>query len=330
MRDQSVAFQPHVTRVQRRIEGLVRFGTGATSAVLVLICLVVGGQLGRAQHKIAEQLVIDPLTGLLNRRGLDRALGYRSDGTVLIRIDLDRFKQVNDVLGHQAGDAVLCHVADLMRRHSRKDDALARVGGDEFVILCRPGTDLAQAEGMAHAILEDVLLPLEVEDKTCVFGASFGIATSMLDGLETSGLLNAADKALYAVKRGGRGSVAIYSESMHVAAERDRQLADRFRNALQNNEIVPFFQTQHNAKDWALSGIEVLARWQHPTEGILTPDQFLGIAKQLGLEAEVDRTILRSTVEIVNRLKGAGLRCSTRGLQRRRGPDHRQNLPLRH
>ena len=307
MREHSLAFQPLVTEIQWLLETLVRFGTGAVSLLLMLISLLVGRQLSRAQGRIATQLVTDPLTGLLNRRGLDKAMKAKREGeVVLIRIDLDRFKQVNDVLGHNAGDVVLCHIAEIMRRNSSARDALARVGGDEFVILCAPDSDLDQAYELAGDILEEVLQPLDIEGKSCVLGASFGIASSAMEGLETAGLLNAADKALYAVKRTGRGAVAVYSQEMHAAAERDRMLADGLRNALEQGEIVPYFQTQHFAGDRKLFGLEVLCRWEHPTEGLLLPDQFLGIARQMGLEAELDRMIFRRTVEMVTRFKEEG------------------------
>ena len=310
MRDHSTSFQPLVTEIQWLLETLVRFGTGAVSLLLVLISLLVGRQLTRAQGKIATQLVTDPLTGLLNRRGLDQAMATSSVADdadmVLIRIDLDRFKQVNDVLGHSAGDTVLRHVAEIMQKYCRKGDALARVGGDEFVILCAPDSDLDQAEELAGDILEAILQPLEIDGKSCVVGASFGIATSAMEGLDKSGLLNAADKALYAVKRTGRGAVMVYSREMHVAAERDRMRADRMRDALNQGEIVPYFQTQHFAGDRKLFGLEVLCRWEHPVEGLLLPDEFLGIARQMGLEAELDRAIFRHTVEMVNRLKRDG------------------------
>ena len=307
MREQSVAFQPLVTEIQALLEMLVKFGTGAVSLVLVMISILVGGQLTRAQRKIDAQLLTDPLTGLLNRRGLDQAMTAKREGEmVLIRIDLDRFKQVNDILGHSAGDVVLCHVAGIMRQNSGSGDALARVGGDEFVILCAPGTDLDMAQEQADGILEAVLQPLDIDGKSCVFGASFGIATSAMEGLDATGLLNAADKALYAVKRTGRGNVAVYSKEMHIAAQRDRMLADGLRDALQKGEIVPYFQTQHFTADRKLFGVEVLCRWEHPTEGLIVPDKFLDIARQMGLEAELDRVIFRQTLETVNRFKQDG------------------------
>lgn len=310
LRDQSVTFEPHVTELEAKMERLVHIGTGAMSALLILLSAFVARKLQSAQREIELRSQSDSLTGLLNRRGLDRALSKRSNATrqtILVRIDLDRFKQVNDVMGHEAGDFVLCNVADIMRRTSHCDDALARVGGDEFVILCGPGRDEASAKALAEEILSAVMEPVLFDGKQCVYGASFGIATSEPFGLDHGELLNAADKALYDVKRTGRGAVAIYSEQMHVDAVRERALSDRLRTALANGEIVPYFQSQHHAKTGALFGVEVLARWQHPEDGLLTPDRFFEVVQQMGMENELDRTVFVQTIEIMDRLTAKGL-----------------------
>jgi diguanylate cyclase (GGDEF)-like protein len=310
MRDQSVTFEPYVTQIEIRLEQFVRTGTGVVSGVLILLSSFVARQLFRAQKKIEAQSITDPLTNLLNRRGLDASLGNRIAGKepcILIRIDLDRFKQVNDVLGHEAGDFVLCHVADIMRNTCGDGDVLARVGGDEFVVLCSAGTTLEGAQSLAKTMLDTILEPVVYDGKQCLFGASFGISSTTPFDLSPSELLNAADKALYEVKRAGRGAVATYSGAMHEAAVRDRMLSDQMREALAAGEIVPYFQTQHHSDDGSLFGVEVLARWEHPTEGVMTPDQFLGVAQQMGLETEIDGAMFRQTVDFVDRLSRDGI-----------------------
>jgi diguanylate cyclase (GGDEF)-like protein len=297
----SQSFQPYVSQIQQQLEVVVRTGTAVVSVVLLLLSVLVARQLVRAQENIRTQSITDALTGLLNRRGFDMEIATVPPGAevILARIDLDRFKQVNDILGHDAGDFVLAHVADMMRKHASSSDTLARVGGDEFVILFALGTDKARASAVIEALFSDINQPLRYADKQCVYGASFGLASTEVDGLAVDDLLNAADKALYEVKRGGRGSVSVYSHAMHAAAVRERALADRFRDALKHREIVPYFHSQHFAEDWSLFGVEVLARWEHPEEGLLTPDQFLGIAAQLGMEADLDRVIFDQTVELL-------------------------------
>ena len=273
----------------------------------------------REQRQVAEALqnakdrmeylsLTDPLTGLGNRRCLDGVLHNRLEqaDVTLIRIDLDRFKQVNDILGHEAGDHVLQHVSAILKDACGPEDEPARVGGDEFVILCAPGTQIWMAEHMANSLLEAVLEPVIFGKKRCYYGASFGIASGNR-GSDPSELLSNADAALYKAKESGRGTVEVFSNEMRLAKIRDRALADRFGQALQNGEIIPYFQTQHFADGWEIAGVEVLARWDHPTEGILSPQVFLPIAQQLGMEADLDRVIFETAVRAVEELRDRGL-----------------------
>ena len=309
LRDLSVSFQPYVTNIQDQLEVLVRTGTAGLSVFLILLSARVAGQLIQAQERIRKQSVTDELTGLTNRRGLDLVLSARDPESevLLARVDLDRFKQVNDILGHEAGDFVLQHVAQLMRDLAWPSDTLARVGGDEFVILFAAGMGLEDGCRCVERLLKAISRPVRFGEKQCDFGASIGIASSSLEGLSKNELLNAADRALYEVKRSGRGAISVYSEDMHSAAVRERYLADGLREAIANNEIIPFFQTQHFCRGGNVFGIEVLARWQHPKLGLLTPDVFLPIASQLGLESELDSAIFCQTVELLDDFDAAGL-----------------------
>ena len=264
--------------------------------------------LQNAKDKMEHLSLTDPLTGLGNRRSLDGALQERLEqgDVTLIRIDLDRFKQVNDILGHEAGDHVLKHVAAILKSHCGPDELPARVGGDEFVILCASHTLEEAAEKSARSLLKAVLKPVIFGNKRCYYGASFGIASGAR-GSDPSELLSNADAALYKAKESGRGTVETFSNEMRLAKIRDRALADRFGHALQNGEIIPYFQTQHYADGWGVAGVEVLARWDHPTEGVLSPMVFLPIAQQLGMEADLDRVIFESAVTAVETLRTKGL-----------------------
>ncbi len=308
--DLSLAFPPLLNVVQGDLERFVRTGTTVVSLLLILMSAAVAKQIIAVQQRVKKQSITDPLTGLMNRRGLDDVVFEQSteQEIILARIDLDRFKRVNDVLGHDAGDFVLTHVAGLMRRYTRDEDVLARVGGDEFVILFASDTSLENAQLVVLRMLASVTEPVQYRDKLCIYGASFGLASTELAGPSMSNLLSAADKALYQVKRSGRGAVAIYSEEMHEEAKQERALAERFRSALEGGEIVPFFQSQHLAKDWSLSGVEVLARWEHPELGTLCPVQFLDIARQLGMEADLDKRLFQDTIRFVAELDAKGLR----------------------
>lgn len=261
--------------------------------------------LKEAKDRVEEQSLRDPLTKLANRRKLDRELGLRitTEMVTLVRIDLDRFKKINDILGHEAGDYVLCHVADVLRAHTKAEDLPARVGGDEFVILCQPGTTLEQGEILAKRVLAAVLKPLTWGNKRCNYGASFGVASGDAGQITASELLSNADAALYRAKASGRATVEVFTSEMRAEALAERALADRMLHALEVGEIVPFYHTQHDARTWELSGVEVLARWDHPELGILPPIKFLGIAKQLGLEAELDGCIFDAAVKQMTELR---------------------------
>ncbi len=261
--------------------------------------------LQEAKDRVEEQSLRDPLTKLANRRHLDRELNHRicSEMVTLVRIDLDRFKKINDILGHEAGDFVLCHVADVLRKHTKAGDLPARVGGDEFVVLCQPGTTLQQGEALARRVLRAVLEPISWGNKRCNFGASFGVATGEPGVNTASELLSNADAALYRAKASGRATVEVFTSEMRAEALAERALADRLQHALDVGEIVPYYHTQHDARTWELSGVEVLARWEHPDLGVLAPVKFLGIAKQLGLEAELDGRIFETAVQQMSDLR---------------------------
>ncbi len=262
-----------------------------------------------ARDELQAQSLTDPLTGLPNRRQLDSALRERmAQGPMpIIRIDLDRFKQVNDILGHAAGDYVLRHVARTLRDNIRRDDLVARVGGDEFVVLCPSGTNEADATKLANRLLGKITRPLFFENKRCMFGASFGIAMSDGEERDPGTALSNADAALYKAKKQGRGTVEVFTPKMLAVAREERELADRFSTALQNNEFEPFLQSQHDAQSWKMAGVEVLARWRHPQKGVLAPNAFLHIAQQLGLEAELDAAIFHRTLASLDTIKLAGI-----------------------
>ena len=268
-------------------------------------------ELEAANAEIRERALQDPLTGLPNRRHLDErlaaALADPAGPACVIRIDLDRFKQVNDVLGHEAGDFVLRSVADILRRACSAADFPARVGGDEFVVLCAPGTALERAEAFARQLLRDILRPLDYAGKPCRFGASFGVAMQPETSTRADDLLSFADAALYVAKASGRGTVEVFTPALHSRIIEDRRLGDEFTEALETGQIVPFFQTQHRASDHAVCGLEVLARWRHPRRGTLAPDAYLGVARQLGLEGQLDAVVFDAALRATDRAAGRGL-----------------------
>ncbi|MEE3101372.1 MAG: diguanylate cyclase, partial [Pseudomonadota bacterium] len=268
-------------------------------------------------HRLAEAMRIenerqalhDGLTALPNRRAYDRTLEARIEaaragtlppGCILVRIDLDHFKHVNDTLGHEAGDHVLRRVADVLRARLRAGDFAARIGGDEFSVLLSPGASVAQAEEVVARIQTDLAEPLLHAGRQCRFGASFGLAEADLTdaGMEIQIF---ADAALYRAKSAGRNRLELFTPELHRSILDDRAMATELQEALERDEFTPFFQPQVDARDGRLVGAETLLRWRHPTRGLLAPDRFMHVAAQLRLVNEVDRRMMLRTGEVLDR-----------------------------
>lgn len=262
-----------------------------------------------ANREIEFRSLHDPLTNLANRRYLDETIAESASGScTMLHLDLDRFKQINDLMGHPAGDFVLRHVARILTSAVRKGDLVARVGGDEFAILCRPGSTEGEAQAIAERILEQFRQPVRFQGKPCNLGTSIGIATSEGGDRESEDLLNKADAALYEAKQSGKGRICLFTPELHARIKKDRDLTQRFQTALEADEFIPYYQSQHRSSDWTISGVEVLARWNHPAHGILSPERFLHIARQLGLENELDALIFDKALKDIDALDASGIR----------------------
>ena len=269
--------------------------------------------LARQMERIEETARTDTLTGLGNRRGLDlrlRAMTARPPapgaGRAFLHVDLDRFKQINDMYGHAAGDRVLQEVAGILRRSVRPGDYVARVGGDEFAIVIEAEEVEQVAEGVAARVIEACRVPVVHEGTACHFGASIGIAVGGADGA-TEGLMEDADIALYAAKAQGRNRAAPFSAAMRRAAEDRKRLADDLLRALEGgDQIRAWYHPQLRAEDGGLAGVEALARWHHPERGVLPPDAFFAIAEDLDVTGEIDTRILREAVGTARWLAARG------------------------
>ena len=272
-----------------------------------------------ANNQTEFQALHDPLTELFNRRGLDAAFEARksygiTEGT-LIHIDLDHFKNVNDNMGHTAGDFVLSEVGRILssevrsRNGDRLPDIVARTGGDEFVVLLGPQATIETAELFSTRLLAKICEPMPFESISLQIGASFGIASTH-DGLVSSlsDLLAAADAALYDAKDSGRNCIRYYTESLHGEVVEQRQLALKFRLAISDREFEPYFQPQFDAQTGKLSGVEVLARWPSEQLGLVTPDTFLPIARQLYMMGELDQIIFDKASDQIMTLHRKGIR----------------------
>ncbi|CDZ69579.1 Diguanylate cyclase/phosphodiesterase with PAS/PAC and Chase sensor(S) [Neorhizobium galegae bv. orientalis] len=269
-------------------------------------------ELRSARRTLEHQSLHDALTGLPNRRFLDQfmtagenqAAGHR---LAFIHIDLDRFKEVNDTLGHAAGDAVLKAATSRLLELIDHDEFASRIGGDEFVVVTGGAEPQRRAEYLAQSIVNTLARPIDIDGHECRIGCSAGIACQTAAGEELSQLLINADIALYEAKKRGRNRVEVFSKELRSAVVLRKRMSDEFLSALEGDQIIPFFQPQFDAHSLAIVGVEALARWQHPKRGLLAPDSFLAIAESLHRSADIDAIILEKALFQSARWNALGL-----------------------
>lgn len=257
----------------------------------------------------------DALTGLPNRvfsmkelkTSLEEAT-RKNKALTLMFLDLDRFKRINDSLGHDVGDKVLHTVGERIRKSIRKEDMVARLGGDEFLIIIKGISRYESIVGEAKRILQLVDEPISVEHHTLYSSASIGISCYPVDAINADDLLKYADTAMYKAKEEGGNTFQFYSPEMtdkaheHVMMERD------LREGLKNDSFEVYYQPQINIEREEVIGVEALVRWNHPTVGLLTPGVFLGVAKKTGLIVALDLWVMRKAMREVSTWHKEGLK----------------------
>jgi diguanylate cyclase (GGDEF)-like protein len=251
----------------------------------------------RRLRKLAHS---DALTGLPNRPALLTLLTNeleraRRRGTrvAVLFLDLDRFKQVNDTLGHAAGDALLQSAAERIRNCVRQEDTVARNGGDEFTIVLGDIQSPADAGAVARQLIKSLSRAFEIEGKIAYVGASAGIAIFPDDGGEPVDLMKKADTAMYRAKEEGRSRFAYFEEKMNVEAQRRAALDSELRRAFEQEEFVLHYQPQFDLASGRIFSVEALLRWQHPDRGLLYPDTFVPFAEESGLIDAIGGWVLR-------------------------------------
>ncbi|MFM5931082.1 MAG: EAL domain-containing protein [Novosphingobium sp.] len=255
----------------------------------------------RSEEKVTRLAHYDSLTGLANRlqmsQMLEKVLTARNEANracSVFLLDLDRFKQVNDTLGHPAGDALLKQVSQRLERVVDRAGRVGRLGGDEFQVIIpgrTPNLELAQ---LADSIIEALSQPYSIEGHRVMIGASVGIAKSPENGVTAEALIRNADLALYAAKDGGRGRHHFYAQDLHSDAEERRQLEQDLRDALTNGGLELHYQPVVSTTTEKVTGFEALLRWNHPTRGQLSPTKFIPIAEDAGLIVQVGEWALRT------------------------------------
>ncbi len=257
------------------------------------------GELAEAKDRIEHNALHDPLTGLGNRRMLDKELetlsAARKDGLqniAILHIDLDRFKQINDTLGHAAGDAMLVHASKILRSNVRAGDMVARIGGDEFVVLVADPPGKESLSILSERIIAEMRQPVDYDGFPCRFGVSIGIALAGDMAIDERQLLVNADIALYRAKENGRNRCEFFTDALQAEIITTKRIADEILEGIEKNQFVAWYQPQFEAGTLRLSGVEALIRWNHPRDGVLTPDKFLEIAEELNVVATLDRIVL--------------------------------------
>jgi diguanylate cyclase (GGDEF)-like protein/PAS domain S-box-containing protein len=255
----------------------------------------------------------DSLTGIANHLAfidfIQRVLGRATDRGELVgvlRIDLDRFKSINDTHGHAAGDAVLVRVAQILHAHIRPEDLAARLGGDEFVVVCTQIACLQELETIAAKLCQELAKPFVWRMRSIVCTVSIGVALSYPGQQDYEQLLQQSDFALYEVKRNGRGNSATFDKNLHDRQRNHQHHLADFAEAVMQNRIIFEFQPVLSTITGAIAGLETLARWNHPSEGPIEAGRFLGFAGELGLLADLDKAAVRAAIDMKHRLTAAG------------------------
>ncbi|YBV95921.1 EAL domain-containing protein [Phyllobacteriaceae bacterium JZ32] len=272
-----------------------------TIAALVAILHKRSIKLQMSEARLHHLALHDPLTGLPNRTlfnaRLDQALErlQRSKGKLaILYLDLDRFKQVNDTLGHPAGDELIREFAERLKKLAGDTNTVSRIGGDEFTIIV---PDLKRVKDIHHfcqRIIDTVRHPFDLYGSQVFVGVSIGVAFAPADGLERTELTRKADVALYHAKSTGRSRYAVFGKDMDTLLQARRNIEQDLRTALQaGDQIQVYYQPIYSASSRKITGVEALLRWHHPTKGWISPDVFISIAEEAGLIEALGEKVLR-------------------------------------
>ena len=309
-------------------------GLGTSALILgMLIAVFVSRRASQQARQLANQAMYDPLTGLANRSLLNDRLEHEiaisdreqsSFGVALM--DLDRFKEVNDTLGHDVGDELLCEVGRRLKQTVRAEDTVARLGGDEYVVVLH-NLDAADVSAISNKMLTALDQPYLWQGQSIDLGASLGISLYPSQCADASELLRCADIAMYAAKRSGNGH-ALYAPEQERTSRGDLSLKSELREAIQSDQLSLYYQPQIDHGTQRIVGLEALVRWNHPQRGFLAPVKFITLAEEAGLIGPLTRWVLKTSLNQLASLHRKGyhldvaVNLSARNLHDRELPAH--------
>ena len=272
----------------------------------------------KAEERLRHMAYHDPLTGLANRNKLEQFLNQilaqsrrHQESFALMFIDLDRFKNINDTIGHEAGDLLLQIIADRLKGAIRNTDLVARLGGDEFVIVV---TDVHKSESVAviaHKMLESVMQAIVVKGQEVYITTSIGISLYPFDGQNMQTLMKNADLALYRAKEHGKNNYQFYTMEMTSNAQKRVSLQNALAHALMKDEFILHYQPKMELKSRKIAGIEALLRWKNKEFGLVTPGEIIELAEETGLIIPVSEWILRTACKDLKRWHQLGFTSLT-------------------
>ena len=324
-----------------RIDPVTNIDGEVTHFVAVINDITEARYYERRLHHLAHH---DPLTGLANRtllqdqlkQAIDHALEYGVLGALAF-LDLDNFKHINDNFGHEAGDVVLQEIASRLKANVREHDTVARVGGDEFVLVINDQPSTERVADLVERIRRSVRAPIDVAGREIVPGTSIGVSLFPLDGDSVDRVMRAADAAMYHAKALGKNNAQFYTAELNQIVHQHLMLEANLSRAIRNDEMMLGYQPKVDLRTGKVVGAEALVRWRHPEQGMISPDEFIRVAEETGLIVPLGEWVIAEACGALKALRALGIddfvisvNLSARQLRQRQFARHLAEVLKRH